>query len=53
MYNSWYPAKLIKEGFVRVFNSNVENDIWKYYNINGKSVYHIDGYSIEELVDYN
>lgn len=47
------PAKLIKEGFVRVFNSNVENDIWKYYNINGKSVYHIDGYSIEQLVDYN
>lgn len=47
------PAKLIKENFVRVFNSDVEHDIWRYYKEHGISDYPINDLPKGQLSQYN
>ena len=46
------PAKLIKENYVRVFNTKIENQIWKYWRDNNSDYFPIKDLDIEVLTKY-
>lgn len=46
------PAKMLREGIVRVFNSSIENEIWKYYHKHGKVDFPLGDLTIDELTAY-
>lgn len=47
------PATVKKTGIVRVFNTDIEDKIWKFWNENPDIPFPIYGYSIEDLTRYN
>lgn len=44
------PAKLVKQNYVRVFNLQIENEIWRYWNNNETDIFPIINKTKEELV---
>lgn len=46
------PSKVIKQNCVRVFNSKIEDEIWKYWRTAKADVFPIENIAIEDLVKY-
>lgn len=44
------PAKVVKLNCVRVFNSKIEDEIWKYFREKSKNEFPLKGMNIEDLV---